>query len=123
MESSEVPKILEDDVISKNFKGRLRQIITFQGADGLQKVKETVIDSFAAILIRVVGFKEIYEAWEQQYQSFIDEYKENDVGLNKDQTCQAKQKEWLEQVPKVLCLQTNRLEYKDNELFKHRHKV
>jgi hypothetical protein len=23
----------------------------------------------------------------------------------------------------VLCLQTNRLEYKDNELFKHRHKV
>ena len=29
----------------------------------------------------------------------------------------------MEQVPKVLCLQLNRIEYKDNELFKNRHKV
>lgn len=29
----------------------------------------------------------------------------------------------MEKVPKVLCLQLNRLDYKDAEAFKHRHKV
>lgn len=48
------------DPISDIFKGRVKQIITFQGSDGHPKQKEKVIDSFAAILVRVVGFKEIY---------------------------------------------------------------
>lgn len=43
--------------------------------DGQEKVVEKIVDSFAAILIRVVGFKEIYEAWENQYQSAIDDFK------------------------------------------------
>ena len=70
---------LDVDVIAQHFKGRVRQIISFTGADGKQKTKETVIDSFAAILVRVIGFKEIYEAWENQYRSTIDDYKENDT--------------------------------------------
>jgi len=36
---------------------------------------------------------------------------------------QAVQTEWIEQIPKVLCLQLNRVDFKDQELFKHRHKV
>ena len=56
--------LFKDDVITSHFKGRVRQIISFKGQDGTEKLKETVTDSFAAILIRVVGFKEIYEAWE-----------------------------------------------------------
>ena len=103
--------LFKDDVITSHFKGRVRQIITFKGQDGSDKVKETVIDSFAAIMVRVVGFKEIYEAWENQYQSYIDDFKENDTILNtqgssvpSNQTTEAKQTEWLEQIPKVLCL-------------------
>jgi len=62
-EVQEAP-IFKDDIITTNFKGRIRQMITFKGQDGAEKVKETVIDSFAAILVRVVGFKDLYEAWE-----------------------------------------------------------
>ena len=74
----EVMEQLGDDVITQNFKGRVRQIISFKGGDGQEKTKETVIDSFAAILIRVIGFKEIYEAWEEQYQSYIDDFRNNE---------------------------------------------
>lgn len=80
-ESKKTAKSELNDVISQNFKGRIRQIISFNGADGQMKVKENVIDSFAAILVRVVGFKEIYEAWENQYQSIIEDFRENDVIL------------------------------------------
>ena len=118
--------IFDGDIISQNFKGRIRQIISYTGDDGQQKQKEKVIDSFAAILVRVVGFKDVYEAWETQYKSAIDDFNEHDgcqIDSSKKVTTQAKQTEWLEQVPKVLCLQLNRLDYKNNELVKHKHKV
>jgi len=44
----------------------------------------------------------MYEAWEQQYESTIEDFKEK--GLDNEVTIKAKQKEWLEQAPKVLCL-------------------
>jgi hypothetical protein len=50
----------------------------FKGSDGVEKVKETLIDSFAAIMVRVIGYKELYEAWENQYTSQIDDFKESD---------------------------------------------
>jgi hypothetical protein len=59
----------EKDIITKVFKGRIRQIMKYKGQDGIEKVKETLIDSFAAIMVRVIGFKELYEAWENQYTS------------------------------------------------------
>ena len=70
--------IEEKDVISRNFKGRIRQIMKYKGSDGTEKVKETLIDSFAAIMVRVIGYKELYEAWENQYTSQIDDFKESD---------------------------------------------
>jgi hypothetical protein len=54
----------EKDVITRVFKGRIRQIMKFKGSDGVEKVKENLIDSFAAIMVRVIGYKELYEAWE-----------------------------------------------------------
>ena len=106
-----VETLFKDDIITTNFKGRIRQMITFKGQDGTEKVKETVIDSFAAILVRVVGFKDLYEAWEQQYQSTIEDFRENDTILSTggnlvpgSSETQAVQTEWIEQVPKVLCL-------------------
>lgn len=68
----------EKDVITKVFKGRIRQIMKFKGSDGVEKVKENLIDSFAAIMVRVIGYKELYEAWENQYTSQIDDFKESD---------------------------------------------
>lgn len=68
----------EQDVITRVFKGRIRQIMKFKGSDGAEKVKETLIDSFAAIMVRVIGYKELYEAWENQYTSQIDDFKESD---------------------------------------------
>lgn len=59
--------IKSNDAISDNFKGKIQQIITYKGTDGTQKTKESINDFFAAIMIRVIGFKEIYEAWEEQY--------------------------------------------------------
>lgn len=39
--------------------------MTFSHTDGkVQHTKQKIMDSFAAIMIRVVGFKELYEAWE-----------------------------------------------------------
>jgi|SaaInl33SG_5_DNA_1037386.scaffolds.fasta_scaffold17482_1 hypothetical protein len=68
----------EKDVITNVFKGRIRQIMKFKGSDGVEKVKENLIDSFAAIMVRVIGYKELYEAWENQYTSQIDDFKESD---------------------------------------------
>jgi len=68
----------EKDVITRVFKGRIRQIMKFKGSDGAEKMKETLIDSFAAIMVRVIGYKELYEAWENQYTSQIDDFKESD---------------------------------------------
>jgi hypothetical protein len=69
----------ESDVITDNFKGRIRSIITYTGSDGTEKTKESVTDVFATILIRVIGFKEIYEAWEEQYQSALEDYNPNET--------------------------------------------
>ena len=45
--------------------GRTKQIMTFSHTDGkVHHTKQKIMDSFAAIMIRVVGFKELYEAWE-----------------------------------------------------------
>jgi hypothetical protein len=33
------------------------------------------------------------------------------------------QTDWIENAPKILCLQLNRLDYKDGHLVKHKHKV
>jgi|TARA_B110000285_G_C14851621_1_gene480201 hypothetical protein len=56
--------------------------------------------------------------------SVIDEYREDlpDQTSGKD-VIQAIQSEFLEEAPKVLFLQLNRLDFKDNQPFKHLHKV
>lgn len=53
-----------NDFISESFKGKIKQVITYTTADGTEKTKESVNEFFAAILVRVIGFKELYEAWE-----------------------------------------------------------
>lgn len=68
---------MEEDMIAQNFKGRTRQIISYKAKDGTDKKTENVIEFFAAILIGVIGFKEIYEAWEQSYKDQI-EYHESE---------------------------------------------
>lgn len=76
-ELSKAKSMFEDqDVITVNFKGRIREIMKYQGADGTQKVKENLVDSFATIMIGVIGYKEIYEAWENEYKSTIDDFRE-----------------------------------------------
>ena len=77
-QSEAVDNVEQEDLISKYFKGSITQIITIHEVDGTEKVKQQVVDSFAAILVRVIGFKEIYEAWENQYQSAIDEFRQGD---------------------------------------------
>mmetsp|Transcript_13952 Transcript_13952/g.21749 ORF Transcript_13952/g.21749 Transcript_13952/m.21749 type:complete len:99 (+) Transcript_13952:1330-1626(+) len=57
--------ILTDDMVSRNFKGQVRQVFSYQDHEGTNRVREKVTDTFAAILIRVVGFKDIYNAWEE----------------------------------------------------------
>lgn len=93
--------------------------MTFSHKDGRKHSRQKVLDSFAAVMVRVVGFKELYEAWENQCRSDIENFKETSDG----EAATVRQTDWIEKVPKVLCLQLNRLDYKDAEPFKHRHKV
>ena len=44
----------------------------FEGNGG--KLKQKVVESFGATMVRVVGFKELYEAWENQCRSQIDDF-------------------------------------------------
>lgn len=54
-------------MIAKYFKGSNKEITNFLDENGNSKTTEKVEEQFAAILIRVIGFKEIYEAWENEY--------------------------------------------------------
>tara|TARA_B110000503_G_C6797992_1_gene269918 strand:+ start:209 stop:502 length:294 start_codon:yes stop_codon:yes gene_type:complete len=71
-------------------------------------------------MVGVIGFKDLYSAWEHQIISTIPDYKAED---DSDFKVDAQQSQYLEVAPKVICLQMNRLEYKDCEQIKHRHKV
>mmetsp|Transcript_17901 Transcript_17901/g.30438 ORF Transcript_17901/g.30438 Transcript_17901/m.30438 type:complete len:723 (+) Transcript_17901:935-3103(+) len=152
-EELDVKEILKDDMVTKNFRGSIRQMISYDGQDGTKQVRERIIDSFAAILVRVVGFNELYDAWEQQFISVIEDFEDDsiqpilatqssadDVGsqiggsqIGESQAkkqdeemkgrVQAIQNEYLETMPRVLCLQLNRLEFSQTEMIKHRHKV
>lgn len=57
-------KMMDDDLISQNFKGKLRRIISYTGSDGKHRQIEKVVDSFAAIMVNVIGFKDVFNAWE-----------------------------------------------------------
>ena len=76
-------------------------------------------------MIRVIGFKDIYSAWESQVISIIDEYLEDDnQGRDaKSKYVQAIQTEFIVKAPKVLCLQLNRVDYQNEKVFKHKNKV
>ena len=64
-------------------------------------------------MIRVIGFKDIYSAWESQVISIIDEYLEDDTVSKDSKYVQAIQTEFIEKAPKVLCLQLNRMDYQN----------
>ena len=44
MKDETIDNLFKDDIISNSFRGRIRQIISFKGTDGLIKEKETVLD-------------------------------------------------------------------------------
>ena len=57
-------KMMDEDLISQNFRGKLRRIIKYTGSDGKNRQIEKVVDSFAAIMVNVIGFKDVLNAWE-----------------------------------------------------------
>lgn len=118
--------VLDRDIITKLFRGKFRSFIAYNGADGQSKCKEKIIETFAAIMIRVIGFKDLYTAWEEQIVDEINDYVDQDDDNSKKEEkvpVQAIQSEYLELAPKVLCLQLNRLEFNSLEPIKHKHKV
>ena len=67
------------DAIANYFKGKFRTLIEFKrSSDGKDEVRERVVENFAAIMVRVVGFNELYSAWETQVEGVIDDYKEDE---------------------------------------------
>jgi hypothetical protein len=123
------------DVISQDFMSRVRKVMTYTESDGRQTVKQKVMDSFTATLIRVIDFKELYEAWESQCRSTVESMQKKDLELRKTktysesaqistETADMEQIDWIERVPKILCLQLNRLSYSEAiGMIKHKHKV
>ena len=51
--------------------------MTFTHKDGKKHSKHKILDSFAAIMVRVIGFKDLYEAWESQVRSEFENFKES----------------------------------------------
>lgn len=119
------------DVVSQDFLQRVRKIQTYTESDGRRTIKQRVSDKFTATLIRVIGFKELYEAWESQCRSVVEGMKKESLELrrtmtyasDKDDTADMMQIDWIERVPKVLTLQMNRLNYSAAGLIKHKHRV
>ena len=62
---------------------RVRKILTYTESDGRKTVKQKVCDSFTATLIRVIGFKELYEAWESQCRTAVEGMDKKDLELRR----------------------------------------
>ena len=65
-------RFIGKDVVSQDFMSRIRQVQMYTDEKGKITEKQKIQDSFAATLIRVIGFKEVYEAWESQCRSAIE---------------------------------------------------
>lgn len=59
-------------------------------------------------MLSALGTKDMYEAWENMYQDFIEGYK-----TPEGETTQALKVEWITKLPKIFCMQVNRLKFED----------
>jgi hypothetical protein len=69
--------MMDDDLISQSFRGKLRRVIKYTGSDGKNRRIEKVVDSFAAIMVNVIGHKDVLNAWEEQLTTVIEDFKED----------------------------------------------
>ena len=99
--SKEVSEVLDNDIVTQYFRGQTRSIITYQDEEKKTCSHEKIEQSFAAIMVGVIGFKDLYSAWENQIISTIPDYKAED---DSDYKVEAEQSEYLEVAPKVICL-------------------
>ena len=60
----EVSETLDKDIVTQYFRGRTRSTISYKNEDGKACQTEKVEQSFAAIMVGVIGFKDLYSAWE-----------------------------------------------------------
>lgn len=59
-------------------------------------------------MLNVLGTKEMYEAWENMYHNTIEDYQTNEGDVS-----QAIKVDWITKLPKVFCMQLNRLKYEE----------
>ena len=82
------------------------------------------MDNFAVFQIHLEGYNDLHEAWENSFQQVMDGVKD-DIRLETQQSehlYQATRTSWFDQLPKVMCLQMNRLKYEQGNPVKLRHK-
>ncbi len=59
-------------------------------------------------MLNVLGTKEMYEAWENMYHNTIEDYQTNEGDVSS-----AIKVDWITKLPKVFCMQLNRLKYEE----------
>lgn len=87
-------------------------LIHYKDKEGHDKIVEAK-DIFSEIMMNVIGIKDQYEAWELMYQNQVDDYK-----TPEGERVTALKVEWLTKLPKILCMQFNRVQYEGGNAVK-----
>ena len=98
-------------MILDTFFGQLKSIVSFKenGDTKLLEIQET----FAEVMMNVIGTKDLYEAWENMYHDSIDGYKTSEGEVTK-----AEKSDWIVKLPQILYIQLNRLKFEKGEALK-----
>lgn len=67
-------KVTQDsDMIQNMFFGKLKTRLSYKDSKGETNTKE-LSDIFSDVLLNVTVIKDVYEAWEQDYQDVVEEF-------------------------------------------------
>lgn len=82
-------------MIVDTFFGQLNSTISYLDKSGQQQIQE-VKETFAEVMMNVIGTKDLYEAWENLYHDSVDDYK-----TSEGETTRAEKTDWIVRVPEV----------------------
>jgi len=65
-------------IISQTFLGQLTSLLDYKDKNNDAKVQE-IKEVFSEIMLNVIGFNNLYEAWESMCYNYVEDYKTPEV--------------------------------------------